>query len=130
MTLFNFLLSFIESATSLSKETNLDFRKYEVCDNVDLETILLEYESYYFVKFKKYPRITKMLPSIKIPSFRLTQNMFHFISDDTNVKSREYRDKFKASSKKWFAFVFITPSKLLLLLFFPRSSDTSLFPTC
>ncbi|CAH8867171.1 unnamed protein product [Trichobilharzia szidati] len=52
---------YVESANSLSKETNLDFRKYEVCDNVDLETVLLEYESYYYVKFQKYPRITKKL---------------------------------------------------------------------
>ncbi|KAF7257547.1 hypothetical protein EG68_05323 [Paragonimus skrjabini miyazakii] len=54
---------YTESALSLSKETNLNFRHYEVCDNVDLETVLLEYESYYFVKFHKYPRITKKLPS-------------------------------------------------------------------
>ncbi|XP_018647126.1 katanin-related [Schistosoma mansoni] len=52
---------YVESAMSLSKETNLDFRKYEVCDNVDLETVLLEYESYYYIKFQKYPRITKKL---------------------------------------------------------------------
>ncbi|KAF8560551.1 hypothetical protein P879_08114 [Paragonimus westermani] len=54
---------YTESALSLSKETNLNFHHYEVCDNVDLETVLLEYESYYFVKFHKYPRITKKLPS-------------------------------------------------------------------
>ncbi|THD21752.1 Katanin p60 ATPase-containing subunit A 2 [Fasciola hepatica] len=53
---------YVESAQSLSRETNLDFRRYEVCDNVDLETVLLEYESYYFVKFHKYPRITKKMP--------------------------------------------------------------------
>ncbi|RTG90205.1 katanin p60 ATPase-containing subunit A1 [Schistosoma bovis] len=52
---------YVESAMSLSKETNLDFKKYEVCDNVDLETVLLEYESYYYIKFQKYPRITKKL---------------------------------------------------------------------
>ncbi|TGZ65306.1 hypothetical protein CRM22_005928 [Opisthorchis felineus] len=52
---------YVESAMSLSRETNLDFRKYEVCDNVDLETILMEYESYYYVKFHKFPRITKKL---------------------------------------------------------------------
>ena len=31
----------------------------EVCDNVDLETILLEYSDYYYAKFNKYPRICK-----------------------------------------------------------------------
>ncbi|CAH8656150.1 unnamed protein product [Dicrocoelium dendriticum] len=50
---------YMDSAISLAKETNLDFRLYEVCDNIDLETILMEYESYYYVKFHKYPRITK-----------------------------------------------------------------------
>ncbi|XP_008208599.1 katanin p60 ATPase-containing subunit A-like 2 isoform X2 [Nasonia vitripennis] len=31
----------------------------EVCDNIDLETILLEYSEYYFAKFNKYPKICK-----------------------------------------------------------------------
>uniref|UniRef100_A0A8C5TK87 Katanin p60 ATPase-containing subunit A-like 2 n=1 Tax=Malurus cyaneus samueli TaxID=2593467 RepID=A0A8C5TK87_9PASS len=39
--------------------TKLGLRGFEVCDNIDLETILMEYESYYFVKFQKYPKITK-----------------------------------------------------------------------
>uniref|UniRef100_A0A2C9JJS6 Katanin p60 ATPase-containing subunit A-like 2 n=1 Tax=Biomphalaria glabrata TaxID=6526 RepID=A0A2C9JJS6_BIOGL len=50
---------YLDSASNLSKETNLDIRRYEVCDNIDLETILMEYESYYFVRFSKYPKITK-----------------------------------------------------------------------
>uniref|UniRef100_A0A1I8J4N0 LisH domain-containing protein n=2 Tax=Macrostomum lignano TaxID=282301 RepID=A0A1I8J4N0_9PLAT len=50
---------YIETATALSKETNLDFSKFEVCDNVDLITVLLEYESYHFVKFQRYPKIAK-----------------------------------------------------------------------
>jgi len=52
---------YLESATTLSKETNLDMSKYDVCDNVDLETVLMEYESYYFVRFQKYPKIIKKL---------------------------------------------------------------------
>ncbi|XP_058789959.1 katanin p60 ATPase-containing subunit A-like 2 [Phymastichus coffea] len=31
----------------------------EICDNIDLETILLEYSDYYFAKFNKYPKICK-----------------------------------------------------------------------
>ncbi|XP_050400357.1 katanin p60 ATPase-containing subunit A-like 2 [Patella vulgata] len=50
-----------ESAQALSKETNIDISRYEVCDNIDLDTILMEYESYYFVKFARYPKITKRL---------------------------------------------------------------------
>nr|KAI8726201.1 katanin p60 ATPase-containing subunit A-like 2 isoform X4 [Biomphalaria glabrata] len=32
---------YLDSASNLSKETNLDIRRYEVCDNIDLETILM-----------------------------------------------------------------------------------------
>jgi len=52
---------YCDSASNLARETNIDLRRYEVCDNIDLETILMEYESYYFVKFAKYPKITKKL---------------------------------------------------------------------
>ena len=37
-------ISYIESARQLEHETNLDISKYDVCDNVDLNTILQEYE--------------------------------------------------------------------------------------
>ncbi|XP_039589299.1 katanin p60 ATPase-containing subunit A-like 2 isoform X3 [Passer montanus] len=50
---------YVDAANALERETKLCLRGFEVCDNVDLETILMEYESYYFVKFQKYPKITK-----------------------------------------------------------------------
>ncbi|XP_051707927.2 katanin p60 ATPase-containing subunit A-like 2 isoform X3 [Oryctolagus cuniculus] len=50
---------YIEAANALEQETKLGLRRFEVCDNIDLETILMEYESYYFVKFQKYPKIVK-----------------------------------------------------------------------
>ncbi|NXD10528.1 KATL2 protein, partial [Nothocercus nigrocapillus] len=50
---------YIDAANALEQETKLGLRGFEVCDNIDLETILMEYESYYFVKFQKYPKITK-----------------------------------------------------------------------
>ncbi|XP_064260182.1 katanin p60 ATPase-containing subunit A-like 2 isoform X2 [Passer domesticus] len=50
---------YVDAANALERETKLGLRGFEVCDNVDLETILMEYESYYFVKFQKYPKITK-----------------------------------------------------------------------
>ncbi|XP_022105642.1 katanin p60 ATPase-containing subunit A-like 2 [Acanthaster planci] len=54
---------YTEAAKSLEQESNLSFSRYEVCDNVDLETILMEYESYYYVKFQKYPKVTKKISS-------------------------------------------------------------------
>ena len=56
---FIFFLRYIESAQSLSKETNIDLNRFSVCDNVDLETVLMDYESFYFTKFSRYPKITK-----------------------------------------------------------------------
>ncbi|NXK40328.1 KATL2 protein, partial [Piprites chloris] len=53
---------YVDAANALEQETKLSLRGFEVCDNVDLETILMEYESYYFVKFQKYPKITKKVP--------------------------------------------------------------------
>nr|XP_058896979.1 katanin p60 ATPase-containing subunit A-like 2 isoform X3 [Kogia breviceps] len=50
---------YTDAANALEQETKLGLRRFEVCDNVDLETILMEYESYYFVKFQKYPKIVK-----------------------------------------------------------------------
>ncbi|XP_067401738.1 katanin p60 ATPase-containing subunit A-like 2 isoform X2 [Emydura macquarii macquarii] len=50
---------YVDAANALEQETKLALRRFEVCDNVDLETILMEYESYYYVKFQKYPKITK-----------------------------------------------------------------------
>uniref|UniRef100_A0A8D0FXP9 Katanin p60 ATPase-containing subunit A-like 2 n=1 Tax=Strix occidentalis caurina TaxID=311401 RepID=A0A8D0FXP9_STROC len=54
-----FSLWYVNAANALEQETKLSLRGFEVCDNIDLETILMDYESYYFVKFQKYPKITK-----------------------------------------------------------------------
>ncbi|XP_075302403.1 katanin p60 ATPase-containing subunit A-like 2 [Opisthocomus hoazin] len=51
----------VDAANALEQEMKLSLRGFEVCDNIDLETILMENESYYFVKFQKYPKITKTL---------------------------------------------------------------------
>uniref|UniRef100_A0A8C6HIU5 Katanin p60 ATPase-containing subunit A-like 2 n=1 Tax=Mus spicilegus TaxID=10103 RepID=A0A8C6HIU5_MUSSI len=53
---------YMDAAKALEEETKLGLRRFEVCDNVDLETILMEYESYYFVKFQKYPKVVKKAP--------------------------------------------------------------------
>ena len=52
---------YVESSQALGRETNIDLNRYEVADNVDLETVLMEYESYYYIKFSKYPKIAKKL---------------------------------------------------------------------
>ncbi|XP_060570165.1 katanin p60 ATPase-containing subunit A-like 2 isoform X3 [Ruditapes philippinarum] len=52
---------YLDSGQALARETNIDVSKFEVCDNIDLDTIVMEYESYYYVKFAKYPKICKKL---------------------------------------------------------------------
>uniref|UniRef100_A0A8C5AYS0 AAA+ ATPase domain-containing protein n=1 Tax=Gadus morhua TaxID=8049 RepID=A0A8C5AYS0_GADMO len=41
---------------------NMCLCRLEVCDNVDLETVLMEYQTYHYIKFNKYPRLTRRSP--------------------------------------------------------------------
>ena len=44
---------------TLSEEAHLSFDEYQICDNVDLDNIYLEYCSYYQLKFGKKPKFVK-----------------------------------------------------------------------
>ncbi|XP_015763080.1 PREDICTED: katanin p60 ATPase-containing subunit A-like 2 [Acropora digitifera] len=50
---------YVDTANALEKEGGVALTKYEVCDNIDLPTVLQEYESYHFVKFNRMPKIIK-----------------------------------------------------------------------
>ncbi|AWP15027.1 putative katanin p60 ATPase-containing subunit A-like 2-like [Scophthalmus maximus] len=50
---------YMEAAVALDQETNGGVRRHEVCDNIDLEMVLMEYESYHYVKFQKYPKLIR-----------------------------------------------------------------------
>ncbi|KAL9986656.1 hypothetical protein ACROYT_G000828 [Oculina patagonica] len=50
---------YLDSAHALEKEGGTSLTKYEVCDNIDLPTILQEFESYHLVKFNRGPKIIK-----------------------------------------------------------------------
>nr|CAI5844000.1 unnamed protein product [Callosobruchus analis] len=54
-----------DSAEALVNEAQLN-EQYQVCENVDLDVILQEYQSYYFTKFQKYPKIVRKLDSTEI----------------------------------------------------------------
>lgn len=49
-----------KTAECLVKESHIN-QTYSVCDNVDLDTILQEYTSYYHSKFGKYPKISRKM---------------------------------------------------------------------
>ncbi|KAK5851805.1 hypothetical protein PBY51_023332 [Eleginops maclovinus] len=50
---------YVSAAMALDQETNGSVRRFEVCDNIDLEMVLMEYESYHYVKFQKYPKLMR-----------------------------------------------------------------------
>jgi katanin p60 ATPase-containing subunit A1 len=54
---------YAETAKTFSKEINFDLKRHDVCDNIDLDTILQEYEAYYYIRFNKYPKIIKKVSS-------------------------------------------------------------------
>lgn len=50
---------YMAAAVALDQETNGGVRRFEVCDNIDLEMVLMEYESYHYVKFQRYPKLIR-----------------------------------------------------------------------
>ena len=54
---------YLDTVNSLETESGLSLDKYSVCDNIDLPTVLQEYESYYNVKFNRYPKIIRKCQS-------------------------------------------------------------------
>uniref|UniRef100_A0A8C5H2C1 Katanin p60 ATPase-containing subunit A-like 2 n=1 Tax=Gouania willdenowi TaxID=441366 RepID=A0A8C5H2C1_GOUWI len=50
---------YVAAALALDQETNGGMRRFEVCDNIDLEMVLMEYESYHFVKFQRFPKLIR-----------------------------------------------------------------------
>ncbi|XP_019216786.1 katanin p60 ATPase-containing subunit A-like 2 isoform X1 [Oreochromis niloticus] len=52
---------YVAAAVALDQETNGGVRRFEVSDNIDLEMVLMEYESYHYVKFQKYPKLIRRI---------------------------------------------------------------------
>ncbi|CAL7945345.1 unnamed protein product [Xylocopa violacea] len=49
---------YLDTYNVLMEEADLS-TEIQICDNIDLETILMEYDSYYQLKFNKYPTLCK-----------------------------------------------------------------------
>lgn len=52
---------FFDTAQCFSSEAHLT-NQYQVCDNIDLGTIVQDFETYYYIRFQKYPKICKKIP--------------------------------------------------------------------
>ncbi|NWQ77949.1 KATL2 protein, partial [Columbina picui] len=92
---------YVDAANALEQETKLSLRGFEVCDNIDLETILMEYESYYFVKFQKYPKITKKVLDTVVEAFHYIHFSFNFraASSSQNLPRLKHQTVQRPSSK-------------------------------
>ncbi|KAJ3086098.1 Katanin p60 ATPase-containing subunit A-like 2, partial [Quaeritorhiza haematococci] len=53
------LVSYLQSVECLQAESNISLKKTTVADNVDLLTIIQEFESYYNLKFGKAPKLCR-----------------------------------------------------------------------
>lgn len=76
-----------KTLNELSNEANL-MSHYHVCDNIDLDTIYLDYCNYYAMKFGKQPKILKCN----------TTNVD--VKDDTKIKMKLIKGKMKSIDEK------------------------------
>lgn len=54
------LSRYFDTAQCFSNEAHLT-NQFQVCDNIDLGTIVQDFETYYYVRFQKYPKICKKI---------------------------------------------------------------------
>lgn len=54
------------SAVLLSESSCLNnaTKEYQICDNIDLDSVYLDYMSYHHIKFGKYPKIVKKIEQV------------------------------------------------------------------
>ncbi|KAL5252221.1 hypothetical protein ACHWQZ_G015120 [Mnemiopsis leidyi] len=57
---------YINAASALIDESNISLKKYALCDNMDLETVLHEFNAYYNVKFGRFPKIVKKMDTAHV----------------------------------------------------------------
>lgn len=79
------------SYNQLEIEAGVNMKKFCVADNVDLTTILQEYETYYNIKFGKQPKITRKLTSAEA-SVNQTKPQPRPSRRDSDIPSREGLD--------------------------------------
>ncbi|XP_073770250.1 katanin p60 ATPase-containing subunit A-like 2 isoform X6 [Danio rerio] len=91
---------YMDSAKALEKESSFGLCRFEVCDNVDLETVLMEYESYYFIKFQKYPKLTKKLAEQENRRIKSCGKRSHTLPRINSIQRPSSRNTVKKSESK------------------------------
>lgn len=64
----------MKTASTLVEEACLNTCHYIVCDNIDLDTILIEYENYYYLRYQKKAKIIKALDVAKTADIHSVKN--------------------------------------------------------
>lgn len=77
--------------TSLEREALCNIKYYQICDNVDLDSIYLEYLSYYNLKFGKNPKIAKKCDNV--PSSQLKKSPSINLERQNTTSQKRCEDK-------------------------------------
>lgn len=83
---------FFLTNTSLEKEALGNNKDYQICDNVDLDSIYLEYISYYNLKFGKNPKIAKKCDPVNLNQLKKSPSL-NLERQNSGPKKTEERQK-------------------------------------
>lgn len=75
--------------TALEREALCNIKEYQICDNVDLDSIYLEYMSYYHLKFGKNPKIAKKCENVQQNQFKKSPSINLERQNSTSQKKCE-----------------------------------------
>lgn len=83
----------------LCDEAQLNYQDFQICDNVDLETIYLEFCSYYLIKFGKKPRFVKKNENpVSLKSSISLQGSSSIISSSSRLSMIKKRGSLKTAT--------------------------------
>lgn len=102
-------LGYIDSVQQIQADTKISLSKIDVADNVDLQTILTEYEDFYEMRFGRKPKITRKLDNAeldrkvslpRLPPEGQSQATSSQGTDAANTRKKERRAKSQDSSRR------------------------------
>ncbi|XP_011869416.1 PREDICTED: katanin p60 ATPase-containing subunit A-like 2 [Vollenhovia emeryi] len=85
------------SAESLFKEAQLS-RDIHVCDNIDLETIILEYIDYHYAKYNRYPKLCRKAEPGSVGNVAQNTNKRDRVDGSNNIGKTKATQRHAAST--------------------------------
>ncbi|KAK8894027.1 Katanin p60 ATPase-containing subunit A-like 2 [Tritrichomonas musculus] len=91
----NFMISqgYIDSAERLAQESGIPSDRYEICDNINFNEILIEYESFQELKYGQKPKLTKLSPKSQSSQQQKKGGMLPQQKDDGRPPPRVIKPK-------------------------------------